>query len=256
MQSSRPFSPLVLNPPVDRNLAYQRAEGHGNADDLLPENIRKRATADDPPPTILHKIVSILHRSLKSKEDAIWDIENEYKENASRLLRSMNTRHGAEKLETEKAHRKASHVILETFTEAGEAFTGFINDLRAIHVRNTLVAVKRTSLLEKLGLLRRLCETTSQQGSNIYEEESESEEEELIEEFQTKLLEMAKLPDEMEDPFGAPEDDTLQEICAEAEKLLNEPSKLAHESEHHGNTLYDFMEGAVDSLIRFKTQLA
>ncbi|KAK3362318.1 hypothetical protein B0T25DRAFT_575085 [Lasiosphaeria hispida] len=266
LRVSRPsFSPFLLNPPVDRTLAYQGAEGHGNTENLRPENIWKRATADDSPPAILHKIVSILHRSLKSKEDAIGDIVREYEENASQLLQNMNMRHMAEKSETEKTHRKASHMILDAFTGAGEALTDIIDGLQAINVEDTLAAVKHSGFLRKLDTLCRLYDSSNEQSLGIHEEEpvgesesASSQHEELVEEFQTKLLEMAKSSDETEEASGVPEDDALQQIYAEADKLLNGPirgasrnqsSELTKDPEPATNTIYDVMEGLFDTMI-------
>ncbi|SPQ18515.1 71aec620-286c-486d-9373-900577735acb [Thermothielavioides terrestris] len=54
-----------------------------------PEEVWKQAVEDDTPPAVLHRIITLLHRSLKPREEVVRDIAVEYQENALRLLDNL-----------------------------------------------------------------------------------------------------------------------------------------------------------------------
>jgi len=91
-----------------------------------------------------------LHRTLKSKEDAIGDVAREYRENALQLLDAMVSRHTSDRIESRDAHETASHGILRAFSVAETEMKDLVSRIRALEVRRAMTSVKHTAFLEKL----------------------------------------------------------------------------------------------------------
>ncbi|KAK1757906.1 hypothetical protein QBC47DRAFT_167246 [Echria macrotheca] len=123
-----------------------------------PGYIWKQAITGDSPPAIVRTIVTSLHRSLSSKEDAVRGIATEYKENALRLIDGMNLRHSLERKETLESHADASRAILAAFIAAEKDVACLVNQIAGIDVGSEPQTGKRPSFLKKLRLVIRLYE--------------------------------------------------------------------------------------------------
>ncbi|KAH6854128.1 hypothetical protein B0I37DRAFT_401169 [Chaetomium sp. MPI-CAGE-AT-0009] len=126
---------------------------------LRAAEVWKQSVEDDSPPAVLHRIVTLLHRSLKSREEVIRDIAADYKANASSLLNNLSARHGQEKTNTSTALRKASSSAFAIFSGAGRDMTTLIDKLRDMDVTHTADTIRRPVLAEKLDSVVRLCQT-------------------------------------------------------------------------------------------------
>ncbi|KAK3300742.1 uncharacterized protein B0H64DRAFT_334247 [Chaetomium fimeti] len=123
------------------------------------EDIWKQVVEDDSSPAILHRIVTLLHRSLKPREEVIRDIAADYKANASNLLNNLRARHGREKKDTLTALRKASSSSFAIFSGAGQDMAILIDKLRDMDVAHTADTIRRPVLAEKLDSVVMLCQT-------------------------------------------------------------------------------------------------
>ncbi|KAK4044396.1 hypothetical protein C8A01DRAFT_12227 [Parachaetomium inaequale] len=169
---------------------------------LGPENVWKQAVEDDSPPAILHRIVTLLHRSLKPREEVVRDIAADYQDNALRLLDHMSTRHDQEKTDTLTALRKASRASLSVFSSAGQDMAVLINRLRAMDVTRTADTLRRPALAQKLDVVAKLCQTklsTYVQNEPVgHDAASESDDslDDLAEAYQLKLVEAVRRSDD------------------------------------------------------------
>ncbi|KAL2193741.1 hypothetical protein P885DRAFT_44524 [Corynascus similis CBS 632.67] len=125
----------------------------------IPENIWKRAVEDDSPPAILHRIMTLLHRSLKPREEVVRDIAVDYRENATRLLDNLVARHNQERAEATSALRKAFRATFSIYSSAAQEMVAFVNSLRDVDVNQTAEPTTRPALADKLDAVVRLCQT-------------------------------------------------------------------------------------------------
>ncbi|KAK4098819.1 hypothetical protein N658DRAFT_543497 [Parathielavia hyrcaniae] len=169
---------------------------------LNPEDIWSQAVQDDSPPAILHRIVSLLHRSLKPREEVVRDIVADYEENAFRLLDSLSGRHGQERTETLLALKQASRAAFSVFSGAGHDMAVFINKLRDMDVNHTASALARPVLAQKLDTVARLSQ--AKLGSYVRDEpsggdaasEADDGPDVLTETYRLKLLDVVQRPDQ------------------------------------------------------------
>ncbi|KAK3382781.1 hypothetical protein B0T24DRAFT_602537 [Lasiosphaeria ovina] len=172
-----------------------------------PEEMWKQAIADDSPPAVMHKIVNMLHRSLKSHEDSIGDIAKEYKNNALKLIRNLDDRHKMEKIETTTALRSSTRAVLATFTNAKRDTRELVEQMRSMTITRTAPTFAKLQLAEKVELLERLlnaklrghCKTTNDDLDATSEDPrsesgSASGDEETLEETYRKKLSMESKP--------------------------------------------------------------
>ncbi|AEO70692.1 uncharacterized protein THITE_46484 [Thermothielavioides terrestris NRRL 8126] len=123
-----------------------------------PEEVWKQAVEDDTPPAVLHRIITLLHRSLKPREEVVRDIAVEYQENALRLLDNLSARHIQERSGTLNALRNASRGAFSTFSGAGSDMAILTAGLRDMDVTNTAETLKCPVFAQKLDDAARLCQ--------------------------------------------------------------------------------------------------
>ncbi|KAK4116573.1 hypothetical protein N656DRAFT_794867 [Canariomyces notabilis] len=195
---------------------------------MNPQNIWTQAVMDDSPPAILHRIVTLLHRSLKPKEEVVRDIVGEYQEKASLLLENMRTRHHQEKSETLSSLWKASSATFTVLSIAEQEMKIIIDRLHDLDLTQTLASFKRTDLMEKLDTVARLCQARASNytadenraGSEAHENEGSKETDDgsadsLVENYRLKL----------EDGIRQPDDETsaaYRQLSAEADMFITQ----------------------------------
>ncbi|KAK4454561.1 hypothetical protein QBC34DRAFT_375069 [Podospora aff. communis PSN243] len=254
LESSLP-SRSESNSITNLGISFGPAQGTRHA---APEAVWKQAIADDSPPIVLRNIVSILHRSLKSKEDAIDDIAKEYHENALKLIKKLRYRHSLEKAESIEAHEKASRDILSAFAAAERDMKELTKEVKGLGLVEAEATVRHPGFIKKLGLICQLYEEKSKKPMPMAadkkgNEDSEDEQDELlVVEFQ------AKLGQGLMDAESGTERE-LEELYAKAQTLLRgsalcvekHPRRKAVQdtSKQPKNTFYDVMEGMFDSMI-------
>ncbi|KAL2263154.1 hypothetical protein VTK26DRAFT_7978 [Humicola hyalothermophila] len=146
-----PSTSCTNSPSTDASPSPQR-------DPAKPEDIWRQAVADDSPPEVLHRIVTLLHRSMKPREEVVLDIVNDYRVNAQRLLDNLRVRHCQEKSDTLASIRTASGAAMSIFSDAVSDMQLLSNKLQGMDVTNPAGAIQRPSLSQKLDEVARLCQ--------------------------------------------------------------------------------------------------
>ncbi|KAL2136995.1 hypothetical protein VTI74DRAFT_10471 [Chaetomium olivicolor] len=172
-------------------------------DSMVPEDAWKQVVEDDSPPTVLHRIVTLLHRSLKPREEAVREIANDYRENALRLLEGLAARHGQEKVDTMAALRKTSQAAFTVFASAGQDMAVLIDRLRDMDVTRTADVLRRPVLSQKIDEVAQLCQAMLHRyGSGAVGEDVTSEPEDedenlgsIAEAYRLRLLQTIHLSD-------------------------------------------------------------
>lgn len=224
------------------------------------ERLWKQAMEDDTLPGLLGRIVSMLHRSLKTREHVIDNIAKEYRENALGLIRRLTSRHNAERDETSKSHKKAAESIKSAFVAAEKDLGELIESVRTLDVEQAAAAVRHPGFIKKLDLICRLYEERSKNSPVVAEMgvpgdttgPSDEQDEVLVAGFQAKLNEKAN----HRNPTIERE---LLKLYAKAEMLLNGtvpeeseeilPKPMQDKPRKRKNTFYDVMEGMFDEMI-------
>ncbi|KAK3309729.1 uncharacterized protein B0T15DRAFT_570447 [Chaetomium strumarium] len=147
--------PAAVPSPLPEPGSWPETDG----ENINPEDIWKQTVGDDKPPEVLCRVVTLLHRSLKPKEEIIRDIASDYESNASRLLHNLNARHLEEKAETLAALRKALRAVFSVFSGAGLDMANHIENLRELEIAHAADTLRRPALAEKLDAVTRLCQT-------------------------------------------------------------------------------------------------
>ncbi|KAL2017746.1 hypothetical protein VTK56DRAFT_1716 [Thermocarpiscus australiensis] len=224
----------VLKISTDRNAqgdgASDRTEPSSEDGGLSPENVWKKAVEDDSPPAILHKVVALLHRSLKPREEVIQDIVSDYQENALRLLQNLSARHDQEKTDTLAAIRKSAAATFSVFSAAGIEMRKHIGSLRELDLTYTEASLIRPLLIQKLDAVARLCRTKLSkyvQGRSLRssdtpehdaasETEMENERAESLEDaYRSRLYDAIRRPDDKAS-------DAYQDADAEVDRFITQ----------------------------------
>ncbi|KAK4249503.1 hypothetical protein C7999DRAFT_12718, partial [Corynascus novoguineensis] len=150
LSDEQPAAPKLSLPPETKPCSPKH---------LIPENIWRREVEDDSPPAILHRIVTLLHRSLKPREEVVRDIAVDYRENATRLLDNLGARHNQERAEATSTLRKAFRAAFSIYSSAAQEMVGFVNSLRDMDVNQRAEPTRRPALADKLDAVVRLCQT-------------------------------------------------------------------------------------------------
>jgi len=199
---------------------------------------------------------------LKSKEDAIDDIADEYRDKALQLITKLKLRHNSEQSETLASHQEASARILAACTEADEVLELLVKEITALDIEAMAMEELHPGLADKFDLVCRLYDakwkstdhTKSGNNATVDDEPAAGEDhdqEELVLIFQTKLRQKVKLADPASNT-------SLQKLHAKADKLLRrvshasvEESELTQEVEPKKITIYDVIEEALDKIIGY-----
>ncbi|KAL2176092.1 uncharacterized protein P884DRAFT_204264 [Thermothelomyces heterothallicus CBS 202.75] len=170
---------------------------------LNPEEAWKQAVEDGSPPAILHRIITLLHRSLKPREEVVRDIATDYQKNAISLLETLSARHEEEKAKAAAALRKASRSAFSIYSSAKQDIVVLVNTLREMNVTQTAEAIRRPGLAQKLDSLSQLCQAELSNSTKDAPTEidvsgaSENNLNGLTETYRRRLVEAVLRPDEL-----------------------------------------------------------
>ncbi|KAK4149003.1 hypothetical protein C8A00DRAFT_19259 [Chaetomidium leptoderma] len=225
-------APVSLSP----SLAQGHCAGEGSGkESMTPEDAWRHAVEDDSEPAILHRIVTLLHRSLKPREDVVRDIAADYQANALRLLENISSRHGQEKTDTLTALQKTSRAVIPVFSNAGQDMAILVSRLRDMDVTHTANTLTRPVLAEKLDMVARLCQTklsnciqNGPPGDDVGDG-SDDNLDVLSESYQLKLFEAVRQPGNQTTEKGLGEVDS--QVDAFINRRLRGGPKKVHRAE-------------------------
>ncbi|KAH6619442.1 hypothetical protein B0J18DRAFT_481914 [Chaetomium sp. MPI-SDFR-AT-0129] len=124
---------------------------------LSPGDTWKSVVENTSSPKVLHRIVTLLHRSLKPREDIIRDIAGDFRRDALCLLDNLSLRHVEEQTNTSTTLRSAYRAAFSGFANAAQAMQVQVEKLRRVDITQSVATVKRPPLAEKLEIVTNLC---------------------------------------------------------------------------------------------------
>ncbi|KAK4144871.1 uncharacterized protein C8A04DRAFT_11114 [Dichotomopilus funicola] len=124
---------------------------------LSPGDTWKSVVEDTSSPKVLHRIVTLLHRSLKPKEDIIRDIASDFRRDALCLLDNLSLRHVEEQTNTSATLRSAYRAAFSGFANAAQTMQVQVEKLRRVDITQSVATGKRPPLAEKLEIVTNLC---------------------------------------------------------------------------------------------------
>ncbi|KAH6650375.1 hypothetical protein F5144DRAFT_481482 [Chaetomium tenue] len=216
-----------------------------------PQDVWKQVVDDDSPPAILHRIVTLLHRSLKPREEVVRDISEDYKANALNLLNNLSARHGQEKKTILTALRKASNAAFAIFSGAGQDMATLISKLRDMDVTHTADTIRRPVLAEKLDSVVTLCQARLGPAGDDVLNESENGLDGLAETYRLKLTEAARQSDDQSPGTSGKVElrvDEFMRQCLDG-KPKRIPSPAAKKPERPARNADEALEVLLDGII-------
>ncbi|KAK4129036.1 hypothetical protein N657DRAFT_630017 [Parathielavia appendiculata] len=234
-----------------------------------PEDMWSQVVQDDSPPAILHRIVSLLHRSLKPREEVVRDIVADYQDNAFRLLDNLSGRHDQERTETLVALRQASRAAFSVFSGAGHDMAVFINKLRDMDVTHTAHTLTRRDLARKLHTVAQLSQTKL--GSYVRDEPFGGDAaskfdggglDVLAETYRLKLLDAVQRPDghvsAAVDGVDMRVDDSIKRYLRGETRKVHRPevSQLKKPARNADEALEVFLDGILGTLQENKDRVS
>ncbi|AEO53797.1 hypothetical protein MYCTH_2295606 [Thermothelomyces thermophilus ATCC 42464] len=228
---------------------------------LSPEEAWKQAVEDGSPPAILHRIITLLHRSLKPREEVVRDIATDYQKNAISLLETLSARHEEEKAKAAAALRKASRSAFSICSSAKQDIVVLVNTLRGMNVTQTAETIRRPGLAQKLDALSRLCQaelsnsTQDAPTENDASGASENNLNSLTETYRRRLVEAVRRPDALasgaSDVVRSQVDDFMKRclLADEVKEVHCTKGKQAGTSvKNADDALEAFLEGIIGTL--------
>ncbi|KAL1839276.1 hypothetical protein VTJ49DRAFT_1676 [Mycothermus thermophilus] len=210
--------------------------------------------------TILHRIVNLLHRSLKPKEEIVREIAADYRENATKLLQNLSMRHDQEKKGIFAALRRASQTLFSIFSSAKQDLAVLIENIRGMDITHTGDVLTRPALTQKLDAVAKLCRARLRDnGTELPDGEGLNgpDHDELQHSYQQRLMNALHGVDDQTrdslDKIASEVDDFIQQ-CLEGkmgvivQREENAPEKPAKKVENADEALEVLLDGILDSL--------